>query len=773
MTRQTRTLRGGWVTFGFCLLLAFLLFLPYIIADQGYFIYYGDFNVQQIPFYQLAHDAIRSGNTGWNWNTDLGANFWGSYSFYLLGSPFFWLTIPFPSEAVPYLMAPLLMLKFACAGTAAYAWLKTMVQRTETAVLGGILYAFCGFNLYNVFFNHFLEPVIVFPLLLWALDETMLRRRYGWFTLAVAASAVINYYFFFGQVVFLLLYYAVNLWSGRFTFRFRQFLQLAAESVLGVLLSAFLLLPSVLAITGNDRLSNLYLGLRMIFYNNEQRYGLMAESLFLLPDVPAQANLFSDSNAKWASVSLYIPLFTITGVAVYFREQKKTWLKRILCLCAAMALIPWFNSLFSALNANYYARWFYMPTLLLILCTLLVIEEPSWDTRFGMRTAAIGCAVFALIAILPSKQEDGSIQWFKLPTNPALFWEAIALAIISLLLLWLLRMLPRGKRLWYRVCTGSLAAVILLSGNILFLNGRSLAHDDVFDEIVTEGIEAKPFSVDAEGFYRVDFDDDAPDNMGMFWDLPSIQCFHSIVPPSVMEFYESIGVPRDVASRPDASYTALRGLTSVRYRMVPESADAEVQIPGFAYVSTQNGYMVFENRYFIPMGFTYEYYVSDSQWEQCEEEDRDDLLLKAIYLDAEMEAKVGNLLQQLPYAEYPKLTDADYQYTCLQRASAAAESFEVTDTGFTSSITLGRKNLVFFSVPYADGWNATVNGEPAEIYRVNVGFMAVVADEGANDIVFTYETPGKQLGAGISVAALLVFLGSLGMLRLRRRKQHA
>lgn len=62
---------------------------------------------------------------------------------------------------------------------------------------------------------------------------------------------------------------------------------------------------------------------------------------------------------------------------------------------------------------------------------------------------------------------------FKLPTNPALFWEAIALAVISLLLLWLLRMLPRGKRLWYRVCAGSLAAVILLSGNILFLNGEA------------------------------------------------------------------------------------------------------------------------------------------------------------------------------------------------------------------------------------------------------------------------------------------------------------
>ena len=42
-------------------------FLPYIIYDKGYFFYYGDFNVQQIPFYQLANEAIHNGEIWWNW----------------------------------------------------------------------------------------------------------------------------------------------------------------------------------------------------------------------------------------------------------------------------------------------------------------------------------------------------------------------------------------------------------------------------------------------------------------------------------------------------------------------------------------------------------------------------------------------------------------------------------------------------------------------------------------------------------------------------------
>ena len=55
------------------------------------------------------------------------------------------------------------------------------------------------------------------------------------------------------------------------------------------------------------------------------------------------------------------------------------------------------------------------------------------------------------------------------------------------------------------------------------------------------------------------------DNAGMFWEIPTIQAFHSVVPGSIMEFYDSIGVQRDVASRPEAEHYAIRGLLSVHW----------------------------------------------------------------------------------------------------------------------------------------------------------------------------------------------------------------
>lgn len=54
------------------LLTASLIFIPVMIWDKGYFFFFGDFNVQQIPFYKLAHEAIRSGDIRWNWFTRPG-----------------------------------------------------------------------------------------------------------------------------------------------------------------------------------------------------------------------------------------------------------------------------------------------------------------------------------------------------------------------------------------------------------------------------------------------------------------------------------------------------------------------------------------------------------------------------------------------------------------------------------------------------------------------------------------------------------------------------
>ena len=49
------------------------------------------------------------------------------------------------------------------------------------ASIGGLLYAFSGFQLFNIFFNHFQDVTAFFPLLLIAMEELVSQNRRGVF----------------------------------------------------------------------------------------------------------------------------------------------------------------------------------------------------------------------------------------------------------------------------------------------------------------------------------------------------------------------------------------------------------------------------------------------------------------------------------------------------------------------------------------------------------------------------------------------------------------
>ena len=93
-----------------CFLIALVSFAPFIIADGGNLTICGDFQEQAIPYYIAANKAVRTGKLGWQWNAGLGTSFVSMYSFYYLGSPFFWLSILFPANAFPYLIGWILCL---------------------------------------------------------------------------------------------------------------------------------------------------------------------------------------------------------------------------------------------------------------------------------------------------------------------------------------------------------------------------------------------------------------------------------------------------------------------------------------------------------------------------------------------------------------------------------------------------------------------------------------------------------------------------------------
>ena len=764
-------------TFILALLTAAAFFVPYMIMAEGYFTFYGDFNVQQIPFYQMCHNAIREGNMGWNWLTDLGANFIGSYSFYLLGSPFFWITLPFPNSFVPYLMGPLLILKFACAALTGYLYIRRFTKTPNAAQIGGLLSAFSGFSVYNVFFNHFHEAIILFPLLLLALELLITENRRGIFALAVALCAVSNYFFFFGMVVFCVIYFFVRLFSRAVRVTFARFITLVFEAVIGVALAAVLLYPSILAILGNSRISEMQLGWNAIMYGKEQIYLNVIECFFFPPDLPARPVFFPGANVKWSSLGGWMPIFSMVGVFAFFMNRKGSWLKRMIGICTFMALVPVLNSAFYAFNTAYYARWYYMPILLMSLATVTLTEDASIDWRPAWKWVLGITLGFALtIGLFPQRNEEEKLIFGLYSQDDSgmyvfRFWLTVAIAVLGLIVLRLLIMqLETDRKKFFTASAVCICLISILYGNVFIFNGRLHSYE-IKDVMIDQLIEGEVELPDEDN-YRVDVFDGV-DNTGMYLELPCINAFHSVVPSSIMEFYEYIGIERDVASRPDTDDVALRSLLSVRYLLNRCDGDpfvneesGEADMEGFEYLKTSGGYYIYENENYIPYGFSYDYYMNKDFCDGYSEKYRSALMLKAILLDDEQIEKYGSYMTDIDKLWEQDIDDIGNMSLTMngetleedsaRLADTAADSFKITKDGFTATVSRDKRSLVFFSVPYDEGWSATVDGREVEVEKVNVGFMAVPVEAGSSEIVFTYKTPGLMSGLFISGGALVL-----------------
>ncbi len=798
-------------TFILALAVATAFFIPFIIFDKGYFIFYGDFNVQQIPFYQMCHEAIRNGDLSWNWLTDLGSNFIGAYSFYLLGSPFFWLTLPFPNFMVPYLMGPLLILKFACAALTAYLYIRRFTRTPFSAQIGALLYAFSGFSIYNIFFNHFHEAIILLPLLLLSFELLITENRRGVFAITVALCAVSNYFFFFGMAIFTFIYWIVRLVSGAVKFKFSRFITIITEAVLGVLLAAFLLLPSIAMILNNTRVSEFLLGWSGILYGKEQIYLNIIECFFFPPDLPARPVFFPGANVKWSSLGGWLPLFSMTAVIGFCSSRKKHWLKRIICVSAFMAMVPILNSAFYAFNTAYYARWFYMPILMMALATAITIEEKDINWRLGFNwTAVITLGIALTVGLFPQKKDGEIVLGLYTDAGESTkylyrFIIAVAFAIVSLLLCrFIITLRDKSKIIFRRTTIAFLCLITVAYSAVFIFQGTTHSYDQ--QTVMTDSLIEGKVTLPEEDNYRIDTFD-CVDNTGMYLGYPTINAFHSVVSPSIMEYYDFIGITRDVASRPDKKYYSIRNLLSVKYLLNRESGDSfileggKTEMPGYKYLTTEGGYYIYENENYIPYGFSYDYYITRSE---CEEKYSDvaraDIMLKAIILEDNNVEKYS--LNMKSYTEYieglnteefvlleesennseeiisqdssqevqsdthqvkedvlsPLMDEETLAIDSARLRETSAISFNRDSKGFSATVSRKDTSLVFFSVPYDEGFTATVNGEKAEIIKANAGFMAVVVPKGVSDIRFNYTTPLLKEGIFISLVTLIIFI---------------
>jgi hypothetical protein len=783
LTPREQSHKKFWQAVGLCALTAAIFFLPFYILDGGFFHYAGDFNSQQITFYRYMNGFVKGAgypdsafagapHNTFSWATDLGSGVMNAYSFYLYGSPFFWLSVLLPQSWLPYMMVPLLVLKFGVAGGGAYLYLRRYVKNANYAVLGACLYALSGFAVYNVFFNHFVDVVALFPYLLWALDEAIYEDRHGLFAFWVAVNLLNNYFFFVGQVIFLCIYFVCKLTAKDFRLTARKFGHLLWESVLGVAMGCLLLFPAVLSLLQNPRTIDLSSGWGFLTYAKVQQYLAILLSWILPPDSPYLTSVWSEGVIKWTSMTAYLPLCSLAGAMAYWRSRKADSKKRIVAVCAVCALVPVLNSAFYALNSSYYARWYYMPTLILAAMTVNALEDPDIDLDAPAR--GIGWIMLATLvfAVVPVRDDTTETWSFGVLKNPEQFFVVLGFGLLGLMLY---RVLCSKWRQDSRFAQRMTAAVLVFACAFTMVHigiGKfGQWHTD--SDLVEQDTNALLLKNDLpEGDYRIDTYK-IHDNIGMWLDKSCLQYFGSTAAPSILSFYPGLGVKRDVRSEPEITNYALRGLLSVEYLITtPEQRESfeDEADAGWTYLADVDGYTLYHNDNYVPMGFTYDYYVTEATYQTSIKTLRSNLLMRALVLTDEDVAQYGKYLTELPDEMLEELHYDSYTQDCADRRSHSCSVFQMNNAGFHAEITLDKPNLVFFSVPYDDGFTAYVNGEKTDILQVDEGLMAVLCPAGASSIDFVYQAAGLSASRVVTAVAIPVWVVYVACFVLRKRR---
>ncbi|MCX4354954.1 MAG: YfhO family protein [Oscillospiraceae bacterium] len=767
------------------LAMAAIMFLPLVIIDGGYFIFYGDYNAQQIPFFKMCVRAVHEGLSAWDWHTDLGANFVGSYSYYTLGSPFFWFMCLFPASISEYLMAPLLCVKIALFSLFAFMYIRRFVTKPQTALIGGILYAFSSFNLYNIFFQ-FQDAIIWFPLLLIGLEEAVINKRHAVFALTVAINCLANYFFFIGECVFLVIYFLVRYgMDKRFVLNLKGFLCLAFESIVGVMIAGVLFIPSIYQVLDVPRSTNMLTDWDFLFYGNEQRYGLILESMFFPPEVAARNAMFSNANAKWSSVALYLPLFGMAGVIAFVKGAKGHWARVLLPICLLFAMVPGLNASFTMFNNNFYTRWFYMPELICCLATVYTLEHEELDLKLGMRVCAVCVAVMGSLAVLApfskritnSEGNEETILVLRLMTDmsPAV-WVMLFMATAFLVILWLV--IRMRKKVLADVFLKKVTAVTIFCSMILgfyFLDYGRIIGPKVgrFNKMVDA-----EFNIDDPDFYRIEGVDET-NNVNMFWNMSSLKSFTSIVPGSTFDLYELIRPMKDngarsVNSAPETNRYAFRAFARVKYIMIPQDMSDSRRntvlddLAIYEYMNTQGFYDVYKTDYALPMGFAYDSYFLRSEAKGNKKVDN--LMVRCAVLTDEQAEKYSDILTHDNDSAWD-ISLEQFKIDAQKRIDSGVKQFSINKKGFTAMSDYDSEKLVVFSVPWCKGWSATVNGTPAEIDKINGGLCGIRVPEGICEISFEYETPGLKYGVIATIIGILLLAAYFVFFVIIRRER--
>ncbi|MFK8068610.1 MAG: YfhO family protein [Gammaproteobacteria bacterium] len=723
-------------------------------------------------FYYYLADLIHNLEFSfWSFKMGVGTSVLTLYAF--LYDPFSLVYYIVGASNVSIAITYVFILKIFFAAYFAYLYFTYIKVGHFATVICSFLFAFNGYLMLWGQHYYFASVVIFLPFLLYSLERFMQEDK--WLLLLVVIALLsLNIYIFYQMFIFVILYYIFRFYD-RYGFDLNLFLRMTGKFIIIFLLAitsvAVLILPEYFILSSSPRVESKGLSglLDFSFSFNTKEYYFSIFSRLFSNNLQGVGSYYKGFINYYESLQLFSSLlFLILLPQIFYLFNKKQKVIALTGILIAVAFItfPYFANMMNGFQYPAY-RWGYNIIFSEILLIAFVLKAINEERKINLKLLFISSALVILSMLFINYQYISEAKIYESNLNKIIKITVI-LACYMLALFFLVK---RGYRK---------GAVLTFMMFFLVLEMIE-EHHDTFKKrgTVTKGLEIDKervknhSSIYLFGYTRdvVEYLESIDDrfyrieknrwigsmNDSVVQGYNGLDTYNSLNTPSYTQFTQELnipvipGAPGTVHGWTSLQRPYLADLLSVKYYL---TKDKKVKPENTVYLKTIGDIHIFKRKGALPFGVVFEEYVSPEKFFAISDEaKRNSILLKGFLPTEDL------LLNE----QFKGLTESSYDEN-VGRVSNLDRKREMTiesfkDDEIKGNITLTSKGMLFLSIPYAQGWRATVNEKQIDIQKINAGFSGLLLSRGYHQIKLKYIPPYFYEGLIVSLFSVIAIFG--------------
>lgn len=308
-------------------ILTIIFFIKGIYPFGNNSLIWGDMHDQITAFYYHLYDSFK-GNSSLliDFSTSGGINFWGILAYYIL-SPFSLLVLLVDRTDIYLMVSVIIALKILCCSLTCLFFIRTFYKKLPNllSVLLAIIYAFSSYGLIMYQITSWIDVMYLFPLIVVGLKKVLDLEKPTLYIVTLSLALIFSFYVAIMVIIFIFLASFIYLlvYKEEKVLRKKAILALGITTVLSLLLSSFVLIPSYLQISISSRLD---LDLETLF---NSKMGPITDkvSMFMFGGIMYVGLLLLLK--KWKPnkkfLLFYIPTILIVMIPVFIEPINKVW----------------------------------------------------------------------------------------------------------------------------------------------------------------------------------------------------------------------------------------------------------------------------------------------------------------------------------------------------------------------------------------------------------------------------------------------------------------